>query len=419
MSEHGFKGVTPLPEGRERLRSVCEPTGRVERCRVADADGRVLADPVTAGRAVPHYDRAAMDGYAVQARATFDASERSPISLSPSTDKVGRKEAVRVHTGSALPDGADAVVMVEHTERRDGDLFVYDAVAAGENVGKAGEDVETGQTLFEGGRRLSPSDLALLRATDCEEVSVVNPPRVSVVPTGEELVPAGVEPDPGEIVETNGLLVSKLVERWGGEPTYRDIVTDDRNALRNAIDRDIDHDVVVTTGGSSVGERDLVADVVEAAGTQLFHGVAIKPGHPMGCGVVDDTVVLMLPGYPVSCLVTAVQFLRPTIAWLSDTKPHPHPRVRGRLTKKLRSEPGTRTFARVRIASEADGDDHCDPGDSTAVTPVRTGGASVLSSVTTADGWVVVPESREGIAAGETVAVQEWECATPRPQLSG
>jgi molybdopterin molybdotransferase len=235
---------------------------------------------------------------------------------------------------------------------------------------------------------------------------------VSVVPTGEELVSASVDPAPGEVVETNGLLVSTLVERWGGDPTYRDVVTDDQDALRGAVDRDLDHDIVVTTGGSSVGDRDLVADIVDEAGGLLFHGVAIKPGHPVGCGVVEDTVVVMLPGYPVSCLVTAVQFLRPAIAWLGGTDPRPHPQIRGRLTEKLRSEPGTRTFARVRV-DEGTADTLPD------VEPLRTGGASVMSSVTAADGWVVVPESTEGIPDDDTVTVQEWDRVDTCPRRSG
>jgi molybdopterin molybdotransferase len=407
MHESGFEAVTRLADAREQLRARCEPHGRTTAQETAEAVGRILADSVDAGRAVPHYDRAAMDGYAVRAQDTFDAGDRSPVLLEAGDDAVAPGQAVSVHTGSAIPDGADAVVMVEETEARDGEVFVYDAVAGGENVAPAGEDVEDGQHLFDTGHRLRSSDLALLRATGRETVEVVERPRVSVLPTGEELVDAGEEPGPGEIVETNGLLVSTLTEQWGGDPTYRDVVTDDEDALRAAIEADTDHDVVVTTGGSSVGERDLIADVVADIGEVVVHGVAIKPGHPVGFGVVEDTPVLMLPGYPVSCLVNAVQFLRPAIAWRSGTEPRAHPTVRARLSDKLRSSPGERTFARVQIheteAEDADGESL------PTAEPVRVSGAGVMSSVALADGWVVVPESREGLPAGETVAVQEWE----------
>jgi molybdopterin molybdotransferase len=400
MDEGGFKSVTRLGEARDRLRERCGGHGRTETVPLAAAAGRVVATPLDAERAVPHYDRAAMDGYAVRASDTFDAGDGSPARLTPTADRVDRSEAVQVHTGSAVPDGADAVVMVERTERRDEDLLVHDPVAEGENVAPAGEDVEAGQRLFDPGHRLAPSDVSLLRATGVEAVTAAARPRVSVLPTGEELVPPGTEPGPGEVVETNGLLVATLAQQWGATASHRDVVTDDEDALRTAIADDTDHDLVVTTGGSSVGGRDLVPDVVAELGDLVVHGVAIKPGHPVGFGVVDDTAVLVLPGYPVSCLVNAVQFLRPAVAWQAGTTPPAHPAVRGELREKLPSAPGERTFARVRVADE---------GDPPAVEPVQTSGAGVLSSVTAADGWVAVPESREGVPAGETVTVQQWE----------
>ena len=413
MGNAGFTEVTRLAAARELLAECCEPHGRTERRSPADAVGHVLADGVEAVRPVPHYDRAAMDGYAVQAADTFGATDRSPARFERAEEIVDAGTAVQVNTGSAVPEGADAVVMVEETERRDDSLLVYDAVAERENVAPAGEDVEASQHLFEAGHRLTPSDVALLRATGREAVPVREQPRVSVLPTGEELVDPGDTPEPGEIVETNGLLVSSLVTQWGGEPTYRDVVTDEEDALRAAVEGGLDHDVVVTTGGSSVGERDLVPDVVDDLGEVLVHGISLKPGHPVGFGVVDGTPVVLLPGYPVSCLVTAVQLLRPALAWLAGTEPQPQPTVRATLSRKLPSAPGERTFARVRLEdghSEEGGD-----GTEPTASPVRTGGAGVMSSVAFADGWVEVPESREGIQAGETVTVQQWE----RPVFPG
>lgn len=403
MGNTGFDAVTRLADARNQLRDYCPAHGRSRQCPTGEAIGRVLARDVSADRAVPHYDRAAMDGYAVRAEDTFDASDRSPVRLETDDESVAPGTAVPVHTGSAVPDGADAVVMVEYTEHQGDGFLVYDAVAGGENVAPAGEDVEAGQHLFDAGHRLKPSDLALLRSTGRDAVEVAEEPRVSVIPTGEELVAAGEEPGPGEIVETNGLVVSSLVEQWGGTPTYRDIVTDDEERLRRAIETDTDHDIVVTTGGSSVGERDLIPDVLAALGEVVVHGVAIKPGHPVGFGVVEETPVVMLPGYPVSCLVNAVQFLRPAIAWQTATEPTPHPTTQARLTEKLRSAPGERTFARVSVGEQPD-DESLPPCE-----PVRVSGAGVMSSVTLADGWVEIPESREGIPAGERVAVQQWE----------
>ncbi len=403
MDDSGFEAVTQLAEAREQLREYCTSHGRAAECSIGNAVGRILASGVDADRAVPHYDRAAMDGYAVRASDTFDASDRSPVRLGTDEESVGPRTAVQVHTGSAIPDEADAVVMVEYTEQQGDDLLVYDAVAGGENVAPAGEDVETNQHLLSAGHRLRPSDLSLLRATGRETVEVVEQPRVSVLPTGEELVPAGEAPGPGEIVESNGLLVTSLVEQWGGDASYRDIVTDDETKLQEAIETDLDHDIIVTTGGSSVGERDLLPDVVSALGAVVVHGVAIKPGHPVGFGVVEETPVVMLPGYPVSCLVNAVQFLRPAIAWTAGAEPTDHPTSNARLTAKLRSSPGERTFARVQVGEPSD-EDELPPAK-----PTRVSGAGVMSSVTLADGWVEIPEPREGIPEGETVTVQRWE----------
>jgi molybdopterin molybdotransferase len=399
----GFKTRTRVDDARERLLAACEPHGRTERVGISRADGRTLAEGVTAPNPVPGYDRAAMDGWAVRAADTFGASDRSPTVLSvageaESDAAVGPTEAVRVHTGSALPEGADAVVMIERTERLGSEVEVFDAVTEGENVGDAGEDVEAGQALYEPGHALRPSDIGLLKSVGLARVRTYEPPTVGVIPTGEELVQS--DPGPGEVIETNGLTVSTLAARWGAVPTYRDVVTDDFDALRAAIQRDLTKDVVVTTGGSSVGERDLLPEVIDELGEVLVHGVALKPGHPVALGVVEETPVVSLPGYPVACIINAVQFLRPLLKHVGGMACPPHPTTDARLARKVSSEPGTRTFARVELREE-DGD--------RVAAPVRTSGSGILSSVALADGWVVVPESQEGIAEGERVAVEDWE----------
>ncbi|MFC7233881.1 gephyrin-like molybdotransferase Glp [Halosegnis marinus] len=400
MKESGFKEVTRVDAARERLLGAVTPVEGTTTRPLAAADGRVLAEPVTAERAVPHYARAAMDGFAVRAEDTFGASGRSPAVLRERErgESVGPNEATPVHTGSELPDGADAVVMVEETDRFAGEVEVSAAVGEGENVAPVGEDVADGQPLYEAGHRLRPSDLGLLKSVGVHEAECYDRPSVGVIPTGEELVQG--DPDPGEVVETNGLTVSALVERWGGRAEYRDVVTDDEAALRAAIQRDLTKDLVVTTGGSSVGERDLIPEVVDDLGELLVHGVALKPGHPCALGVVEDTPVLMLPGYPVACIVNAAQFLRPALKAAGRMPDEPFPTTAARLTRKIASAPGERTFARVRL-SEADGE--------TVATPTRASGSGVLSSVALADGWVVVADDAEGIAEGETVAVQNWE----------
>jgi len=398
----GFEDVTRLAALRETLRSAVGPVHRTDTVPLSAAEGRVLADPVTAHRAVPHYDRAAMDGYAVRASDTFDAGDRSPVTLDVREDDAdGPLPAGTtqwVHTGSPIPEGADAVVRVEDTTAIGGVVDVESAVPEGENVSPAGEDVEADATLFEAGHRLRASDLGLLKVAGVRQVPAYQRPSVGVVPTGDELVQS--DPAAGEIVETNGLTVARFVERWGGAATYRNVVPDDRAALRSALQRDLTKDIVVTTGGSSVGKRDLIPDVVADLGEVLVHGVAIKPGHPAGVGVVEDRPVVMLPGYPVSCIVGAVQILRPLLKHRGRLPEPAHPTTAATLERKVPSEVGVRTFARVALEQGEDGP---------LAVPTRVGGAGVLSSVAEADGWVVVPEDREGVPAGETVAVEEWE----------
>ena len=400
----GFKRRTRVEEALATLLDAVDPHGRTETVPLGEADGRVLAEAIDSPVPVPGYDRAAMDGYAVRAEDTFGASDRSPTVLRTAENAVDPGEAVRVHTGSALPDGADAVVMIERVEEVGDDVETFDAVASGENVGPAGEDVAEGQRLYDAGSTLRPSDLGLLKSVGLDTVEVADRPTVAVIPTGEELVQS--DPDPGEVIETNGLTVSRLVERWGGRARYRDVVTDDEAALADAIERDLDADVVVTTGGSSVGERDLLPEVVDGLGEVLVHGVALKPGHPVCLGRVEGTPVLSLPGYPVACIVNAVQFLRPTQKRIGGTAPDPFSTRRARLDRKVASEPGTRTFARVKLTESSDESGEDPPF---VATPTRASGSGVLSSVTLADGWVVVPESVEGFDAGETVDVELWE----------
>jgi len=400
MGSQGFTEVTRLAAAREELLAAVDPPAASESVAVVAATGRTLTQDIAATRDVPGFDRAAMDGYAVRAEDTHAATERSPVRLDVVGDgadadvTVDPRQARYVHTGSPMPDGADAVVKVERTEERGDAVEVSLAVPPGNDVAPAGEDVADGAHLFSAGHRLRVSDLGLLKAAGHRTVPVAPRPTVSVIPTGEELV--DFDPSYGETTETNGLTVSRLAERWGAEATYRDIVGDDADALADAIAGDTDHDIVVTTGGSSVGERDLLPDVVGDLGEVLVHGVALTPGHPVGFGVVDGTPVLTLPGYPVSCLVTAVQLLRPAIARAGGFELEDFPAFEATLDAKIAGEVGTRSFVRVRRTSDK------------TVEPVR-GGAGVLSSVAAADGWVVVPENLEGVAAGEPVTVQRWE----------
>lgn len=396
--EHGFREATPLATARERFLEAVTPVSRTETVPIAEARGRTLAADVVAERDVPHYDRAAMDGWALRAADTHGASARSPRSLSVVDGAVGAGEAARVHTGSAMPPGSDAVVMVEDATRVGERVEVTDPVAGGRHVGPAGEDVEAGSVALEAGHALTPSALALCRSLEVEAVEVYDRPEVAIIPTGEELVLA--DPAPGEVVETNGLMVAQYVASWGGRVRYRDVVTDDPAALREAIRADLDADLVVTTGGSSVGARDHLPEVLGDLGEVLVHGVAIQPGHPVGLGRAEDTPVALLPGYPVSCAINAVTFVRPAVRRAGRFRELPDPTVEATLTRKVASRVGQRTFARVRLR-DTDGEVRAEP--------VMTSGAGILSSLAATDAVVEVPEAVEGYDAGERVEAVIWE----------
>ena len=392
----GFVERSRVSDARTALRDATTHTTATETVPLAAADGRVLAESIDSPRNVPDFPRAAMDGYAVRAEDTFGAGSRSPATLDVG-EEPGTGRAAWVHTGSPVPDPADAVVKTEHATAVGDRVEITAAAAVGQNVSAVGEDLEAGQHLFDPGHRLRPSDLGLLRSVETDSVAVRQRPDVAVVPTGEELVEA--DPDPGEAIETNGIMVSSLVDRWGGTATLEDVVTDDREALLDAVESHLDADAVVTTGGSSIGKRDLLPEVVEERGELLVHGVALKPGHPVAIGMVDATPIVMLPGYPVACMVNAWQFVRPLLSWLQGTTPDETTTVDATLDRKVRSEPGIRTCVRVSVEGETE----------PRAVPVQESGASILSSVALADGWVQVPESVEGYDAGDTVTVEYWE----------
>ncbi|MFB6105130.1 MAG: molybdopterin molybdotransferase MoeA [Halobacteriaceae archaeon] len=384
----------PLAEARTQLKALIDPLERTRTVSLDAATGHVLATPVAAAADVPHYPKAAMDGFAVRATDTNPA----PATLTRTTDTVDPGTTVSVHTGSELPDGADAIVRRERVTVAEDTVTVTDAVAVGADIAPVGEDVTAGQPLYEAGHRLRPADRGLLAATGHTTVTVTPPPTVAIHPTGDELV--DTDPDPGEAIETNAGTLTDLTTDWGGGPRRHGVVPDDPDAIRAAVTDATDAHLIVTIGGSSVGTRDHVPDVVADVGDLLVHGLTIKPGHPVGLGRLAETPVLLVPGYPVSSIIAATQLLRPAINWLLGTDPPSVPTTEASLADPIDSDEGTRRFSRVHLESD---------GDTPTAVPTDHSGAGVLSSVALTDGWVVVPESTGRVVAGSTVTVQDWE----------
>ncbi len=369
----------------------CPPRLPAERVPVAEAVGRVTAAPVWATRSSPAFDSAAMDGIAVRAADTAAASETSPVHLPTEAFEV-------VDTGDPLPTGYDAVVMREHIHHEaDGAAELRAAVAPYQHVRSIGEDISAGELLLPEGHRLRPVDIAAAAAAGAVDVTVRRRPRVAVLPTGDEIVPVGSDPTPGQILDTNSLMLAAQAREVGCEARVTAILADDPALIAAELVAAADNaDLVILVAGSSAGRDDYTAAVVAEAGTLAVHGVAVKPGHPVVLGVVGGTPVMGAPGYPVSAALTFDIFAAPLLASLEGAPPPERPETTARLARKLPSSIGSDDWVRVRLGRV---------GGEIVATPLPRG-AGVLTSLVRADGLLVVPSGVEGHLAGETVRIQ-------------
>jgi molybdopterin molybdotransferase len=407
---------TRYESARGDLLDAVVPVDRTESVAVTAAVGRVLASPRRAQRRVPRAARVDTDGYAVVASATFGASDRSPNVLDDLDDLddgtvVDARTTVRVDVGDAVPDGADAVVPFADVTVFEDIVEVLASVTRGEGIVRAGERVELDATVAAAGTRLRAPALSLLRAAGVRDVSVYERPTVAVRPTGDGLVSTDerAEPDAWVDLDVNAPALAQLVTPWGGDPVVGETVPAAPGRIATALERDAaTADLVVTTGGTGAGTNDHVADVVDDVGTVRHNGLAIHPGGTAGIGVVDDTPIVMLPGDPVSCMVTAHVFLRPALARAAHLPARTPPTTTATLTRKVASDPGIREFVPVRFA-EDDGEDSDESGAESTPRAASPLGASGLASVARADGWVTIPESVEGVEARATVDVAAWE----------
>jgi len=397
----GFSSLTPLKEAREILTGLVS-SAPVETISLREGLGRVTAGEITAPRAVPHFRRAAMDGFALSARSTFGASRSAPRRLQVREDeeRCGGEVAFPVSTGAEVPDGADAVVKIEDCRREGDRLFVLKPLPPGKNVAPVGEDVEKGTLVLKKGVRISPEDLALLRSLGVEQISVRHKPRVALIPTGEELIPPGKLPQPGQAVESNGIMIGSYVENWGGESTSRRCLTDAPDRLKGALRWGLRSDIVVFIGGSSVGERDRVVQVIDEQGELAVHGVGLRPGKPVGIGTVEGKPVLCLPGYPVAALADAILLLKPALdvalgIEIEGESSLSFGRREVELGSKVDSELGLVSFVRARVEEGL-------------AFPIRSAGAGVLSSVTRSDGYLLIDRDSEGKEAGESVFLYQF-----------
>lgn len=385
------------------------PVVRTERIPTRQALGRVLAETLTAPEDLPSFRRSTVDGYAVRAADTYGASAGLPAWLAvigevrmgqAPTWSVGADQAALIHTGGMLPEGADAVVMIEHTQAVDAtSIEVMRPVAVGENVVQPGEDVRAGDVLLSSGHRLRAQDVGGLLALGITEVTVAKAPRVAILSTGDEVVPPEQKPGPGQVRDVNSYTLAALIERAGGVAILGGIIPDRRAELEEAARRaHAQAEAVLLSAGSSVSVRDLSADIIRGLGQPgiLVHGVSMRPGKPTILAVCDGVPVFGLPGNPVSAMVVCELFVVPTVrALLGESAPRPV-QVMARLARNLASTAGREDYVPVRLEERK--------GELWAV-PVF-GKSNLIYTLVRAEGMVQVPLDSNGIREGEWVAVR-------------
>ncbi|MFK7896874.1 MAG: gephyrin-like molybdotransferase Glp [Myxococcota bacterium] len=404
----GFKERVDVEVVDAYLREAAKPLA-AETVPLLECVHRVLAEDVTAEVDVPGFARSAMDGYALRGEESFGASAYDAIRLDvigislpgkPFAGEVGRGQAVRIMTGAPIPAGADAVIKAEVCEEADAVVSISESVAPKKNVGAVGEDIRSADPVLSLGRRLRPQDAGLLSSIGRAEIECVRRPRVRLVVTGDELLPAGAKPSGSQIVDSNSVVLRGLIGRDGGEALPFEILPDIPEKIRAAI-ADEAADVVLVSGGTSVGQEDHAPRLLSELGELVFHGISMRPSSPTGIGRIGPRFVFLLPGNPVSCLSAYEFFAGPTIRALGGrARRWPHRRASVPLARKIASEVGRTDYVRVAIEEGK-------------AVPLATSGASILSSTVRAAGSVVVPRELEGMPEGDFVEVYLYDDEGP------
>jgi len=402
-----FLKVKSLEEAKKLALERLRPVGEVEEVPTSEGLGRVLAEEVVSPEDLPGFARAAMDGYAVRAADTFGATLEEPVALrlvgevemgTEPTARLRQGEAVAIHTGGALPPGADAVVILEETEASPRGVLVFSPVAPGANVIAEDEDLKRGERLLPSGHGLRAQDIGALLAVGLTEVRVFRRVSVGVISTGDELITPRERPRPGQVRDINSYILVCQVQELGAEAVNYGIIPDDQAELREAVERGLQEtDLLLISGGSSVGSRDLTLEVLEELGEVLVHGLAIAPGKPTIFAWAKGKPLIGLPGNPASALIVADRFVAPLIERLSGLREPQiirRPQLRATLTKRVASKVGREEFVRVRLVN----------GGAEPI-PAQSG---VISSLVRADGLIAIPAEREGLEEGEEVLVELW-----------
>ena len=395
-----FGALLPYEEAKQVVETNITPVMMIETVSIDDASGRVLAEDIVATMSIPSFNRAAMDGYAVKAKDTFNSGQFSPKVLNVVGEmhagtapqkKVNTGDCIQIATGAMMPTGADAVVMVEDTEAEDGRVKIFKSVYPGANVGRKGEDIEKGALVLKQGFVLDPGRVGVLASQGITGVQVYAKPAVAVLPTGEEVVEVGKKLKQGQLYDINSHTISSVVRENGGIPVRVGIAGDTLDELKSTIKEALKSDLVVLSGGSSVGERDLLVDVLQGWGEILFHGIQVKPGKPTIFAMIEGKPLMGMPGYPTSCLINTYLFLLPAVRKMAHLPLRKGQTVEARLSRRVSGSVGRRQFLTVRIDGEE------------AVPVYKQSGA--ITSVAEADGYIEVAQNIDMMEKGTPVTV--------------
>lgn len=395
-----IKRLIQLDEALALAKGRATPIARTESVSIRDADGRVAGEDVVSRINVPPFARSAMDGYAVRAKDTYGASKLGPISLgrleviyagSVPKKTIGKGQCAEIATGAMLPKGTDSVVMVEETEFDGKAVRVYSPVHPDQNVSKKGEDIKPGTKIVSNGDLLNPSKIGALAALGKESVKVFSKPLVSVIPTGNEIAELGSPLKPGQVYNINSYTLSAAIRSNGCDVLTLDIVNDQLADLEQVVRDNSECDMLVFSGGSSVGERDIMLDVLERNGNVIFHGVAIKPGKPTLFGVIGKQLVFGMPGYPTACLSNAYMLLAPVLRKMARLPDKSQESVEAKMAKRIVSTTGRTQFLTVKLENGV------------AHPAFKESGA--ITSMAFADGYVVIPADVDLLEKDETVRV--------------
>jgi len=395
--------LVSIHEARAILDAAAVPIDRIETLTLHQLPGRVLATPIVAAADVPAFARSAMDGYAVIAADVASARDDAPAELrllesvfagGVPTRPVERGTCTAIMTGAPIPNGADAVVMVERT-RGDGDrVLIADGVEAGANITPRGSDLRAGQPVLAAGALLTPSRVAVIAAAGLDRASVYARPRVAVLVTGDEVAAPGTTLGPGQVHDVNSISLAATIREHGGEAVTAEVVRDDPAALRAAVDAALSCDMVLVTGGSSVGERDYVLDLLAERGEVRFAGIRLKPGKPTIFALIDGRPVFGMPGNPTSCLSNGYLLVAPMLRRIARLPPLAPRTVRARLARRVSSPRGRHQFYTVRLEG--------------GVAHPAFKGSGDITSIANADGYFEIGDETESVEEGAEVEIILW-----------